>query len=182
MNTRELGAQPRLPAGGSCFARAVCVAGALLAAAAGGTVSAQCPFSFATRVNYGAGAEPYSVAVADFNADGRPDLAVANFTSNNVSILLGNGNGTFQAAVNYAAGTSPFNECLAGSPGPRTATTPRTTAATVPPSAVATPTERRRLDRRATNRTSSAPRSGGSGPSSMCATTARTSITATTTR
>ncbi len=48
-----------------------------------------------------------SVAVGDFNGDGKADLAVANYTSNNVSVLLGNGNGTFQAAVNYAAGSGP---------------------------------------------------------------------------
>ena len=36
------------------------------------------------------------------------DLAVANYTADSVSVLLGNGNGTFAGAVNYAAssGTS----------------------------------------------------------------------------
>ena len=57
--------------------------------------------------NYGAGHEPVSVAVGDFNGDGKLDLAVANYESNNVSMLLGNGDGTFQAAVNYGAGTEP---------------------------------------------------------------------------
>ena len=45
--------------------------------------------------------------MGDFNGDGKPDLAVANSGSNNVSVLLGNGDGTFQAAVNYAAGNAP---------------------------------------------------------------------------
>ena len=47
-----------------------------------------------------------SVAVLahDFNGDGKIDLASAN-TDGTVSILLGNGNGTFQAALNFAAGT-----------------------------------------------------------------------------
>jgi len=74
---------------------------------------AQCPLSFNAASNYAAGSRPYSVAVGDFNADGRPDLAVANSFNgvggNNVSILLGNGGGggTFLPAVNYAAGTGP---------------------------------------------------------------------------
>ena len=56
---------------------------------------------------FGAGTTPYSVAVGDFNGDGKLDLAVANEGSDNVSILLGNGDGTFQAAVDYGAGTDP---------------------------------------------------------------------------
>ncbi len=43
----------------------------------------------------------------DFNGDGKADLAVANKGTNQVSILLGNGNGTFQAPVTYATGTDP---------------------------------------------------------------------------
>jgi len=64
--------------------------------------------TFATRVNYAAHNSPNSVAVGDFNADGRPDLAVANFNSHNVSILLGNANGTFVTRINYAVGGQPF--------------------------------------------------------------------------
>ena len=48
-----------------------------------------------------------SVTTGDFNADGRSDLAVANVNSSNVSILRGNGDGTFQAAVNFGAGSAP---------------------------------------------------------------------------
>jgi hypothetical protein len=47
------------------------------------------------------------VAVGDFNGDGHPDLAVTNNDSNSVSILLGNGDGTFQPAINYAVGIAP---------------------------------------------------------------------------
>jgi hypothetical protein len=47
------------------------------------------------------------VAVGDFNGDGTLDLAVANFGSNTVSVLLGNGDGTFQAARAFPAGASP---------------------------------------------------------------------------
>jgi hypothetical protein len=56
---------------------------------------------------FGAGTNPDSAAVGDFNGDGKLDLAVANEGSDNVSILLGNGDGTFQAAVDYGAGTDP---------------------------------------------------------------------------
>lgn len=44
---------------------------------------------------------PVSVAVADFKADNKLDIAVANLIGDTVSLLLGNGDGTFQSAVNY---------------------------------------------------------------------------------
>ena len=47
-----------------------------------------------------------SVAIGDVNGDGKADLAVANYYSHNVSIILGNGNGTFALAVNYSLGAS----------------------------------------------------------------------------
>ena len=47
------------------------------------------------------------MAVADLNGDGVPDLVTANYDSNNVSVLLGNGNGTFQAAQPFAVGSGP---------------------------------------------------------------------------
>ena len=43
----------------------------------------------------------------DFTGDGRTDLAVANFDDNTVSVLLGNGDGTFQPQVTYAVGSDP---------------------------------------------------------------------------
>src|SRR5262249_19740999 len=47
-----------------------------------------------------------SVAIGDFNGDGVPDLAVATSYTNNpkVSVLLGNGDGTFQPRVLYSTG------------------------------------------------------------------------------
>jgi FG-GAP-like repeat len=50
-----------------------------------------------------------SVAVADLNADGKPDIVVANWGSGTVGVLLGNGDATFQAAASYASGGSQAN-------------------------------------------------------------------------
>ena len=63
-------------------------------------------FHAATSSPFMVDSGPTSIAVGDFNGDGKPDLAVANGTSNDVSVLLGNGNGSFQTAVNYAIGSS----------------------------------------------------------------------------
>ena len=61
-----------------------------------------CPApSFAAPRTFGAGDNLASVAVGDFNGDGKSDLAVANLYSANVSVLLGEGDGTFQTAVNF---------------------------------------------------------------------------------
>jgi hypothetical protein len=48
------------------------------------------------------------VAVGDFNGDGILDLAVANGSGNSVSVLLGNGDGTFRPARSFAAGNTPW--------------------------------------------------------------------------
>ncbi|MEG4859315.1 DUF4347 domain-containing protein, partial [Microcoleus sp. K1-B6] len=49
-----------------------------------------------------------SVAVGDFNKDGNSDLVTANSGPNNVSLLLGNGDGTFGAATYFGVGSSPY--------------------------------------------------------------------------
>jgi type II secretory pathway component GspD/PulD (secretin) len=59
---------------------------------------------------YATGATPAGVAVGDFNNDGKPDLAVTYATdssNNSVSILLGNGDGSFGTAKNFPAGSDP---------------------------------------------------------------------------
>jgi hypothetical protein len=55
-----------------------------------------------------AGSSPYTVATGDFRSDGILDLAVANFNFHTVSVLLGNGDGTFQDAVTYPV--DPFSD------------------------------------------------------------------------
>ncbi len=70
-------------------------------AAAGSTLTAQNTFP--------AGNNAIATAIADFNGDGKPDVAVANNNSSNVSILLGNGAGSFSAASGspIAGGSQP---------------------------------------------------------------------------
>ena len=60
-----------------------------------------------------------SVAVADLNGDGAPDLVTANGGNpsfgipGDVSVLLGNGDGTFQPEQRFAAGVTPRSVAVA---------------------------------------------------------------------
>jgi hypothetical protein len=65
------------------------------------------------QTKYAVGAGPASIVVADFNGDGKPDIAAANRGSSTVSILINNGDGTFQTHVDYATGNSP-SQVVAG--------------------------------------------------------------------
>jgi len=65
------------------------------------------------RAQHLAGAGPAgggpAAAVADFNGDGIPDLALANFGSDIVSVYLGNGDGTFGSPRDFAVGSGPLS-------------------------------------------------------------------------
>ncbi len=67
--------------------------------------------SFQPARNLDVGRNPFGVAVGDFNGDGIPDLAVTHAFSDSdlgtVSVLLGNGDGSFQAPVDYQVGAEP---------------------------------------------------------------------------
>jgi hypothetical protein len=56
---------------------------------------------------YTAGLDPEVVVTADFNRDGKADVAVANYEDATISVLLGNGNGTLKTHVDYATGPFP---------------------------------------------------------------------------
>ncbi|MEA2158903.1 MAG: hypothetical protein QOD66_1283, partial [Solirubrobacteraceae bacterium] len=57
--------------------------------------------TFATKTDFTVGAYPASIAIGDLNGDGEPDLATANFNSNNVSVLV-NTTATGAAASSFA--------------------------------------------------------------------------------
>ena len=63
--------------------------------------------SFVFGGSFPSGAKPFGVASAYVNHDGRADIACANSDDNNVSVLLGNGDGSFQAAKSFATGQAP---------------------------------------------------------------------------
>jgi hypothetical protein len=66
--------------------------------------------TFVQHANYPFNFYPGQIAAADFNGDSKLDLGVFEFSasSSSISILLGNGDGTFQSKVNYPAGISPI--------------------------------------------------------------------------
>jgi glucose/arabinose dehydrogenase/fibronectin type 3 domain-containing protein len=67
--------------------------------------------AFSPKVDYPAcnNNKAHEVAVADFNRDTRPDLALTCHGNNFISVLLGNGDGTFGAATNFTVGSAPHS-------------------------------------------------------------------------
>src|SRR3984885_12132398 len=65
--------------------------------------------TFAPAVDYTVNGNPYSVAVGDFNGDGKLDIAIADNLelTEGVDVMLGNGDGTFKAPVTYATANDP---------------------------------------------------------------------------
>jgi hypothetical protein len=70
--------------------------------------------SFSTKTDFSTGEGPISIAVADFNEDGKPDIAVANYKSNTVSIFLnttvpGSASPSFSSKTDLTTGERPMS-------------------------------------------------------------------------
>ena len=69
---------------------------------------------FATKVDFATGTNPYSVAIGDLDSDGKPDLAIANYNSNTVSVYRNTATigsiapGSFAAKADFATGAKPY--------------------------------------------------------------------------
>ena len=59
-------------------------------------------------MTFGVGLDPYEMAVGDFNGDGKLDVVTANNGTNDLSVLLGNGNGTFAPEVRLPNVADPY--------------------------------------------------------------------------
>lgn len=67
--------------------------------------------SYLLPKTYPVGQIPWYVASGDLNRDGKPDIIVANrkYISNNISVLLNNGDGSFAPQQNYSTGRAPVS-------------------------------------------------------------------------
>ncbi|MGE0881914.1 MAG: FG-GAP-like repeat-containing protein [Blastocatellales bacterium] len=76
--------------------------------------STACPVMavFSNAADVGVGTTPASVAIGDFNGDGKQDVAVANSSSGTVSIRLGDGLGGFSGTTNVGVGTTPLSVAI----------------------------------------------------------------------
>jgi hypothetical protein len=68
--------------------------------------------SFSSSTEFAVETRPISVAIGDFNGDGKADLATTSFDSSTVLILLGDGLGAFNAFTKVAVGTTPYSIAL----------------------------------------------------------------------
>jgi ELWxxDGT repeat protein len=70
---------------------------------------------FSAKVDFTTGTNPYSVAIGDLNGDGKPDLVVANRTSNTVSVFRNTGSAgtiSYASRMNFAAGSKPWSVAI----------------------------------------------------------------------
>jgi len=72
----------------------------------GAAPASRAQLQFSGPVNFAVGSSPSTVVTGDFNGDGKLDQAVLNTGDHTVSILLGNGDGTFQPAISNPVGSN----------------------------------------------------------------------------
>ena len=95
----------REPALGVRVALSALLAAAVLAACA---PPARAGFLFeAPFYSFDVSRSPSGVAIQDLNGDGHPDLVVSDYNSDAVSVLLGNGDGSFGARTDFVTGKNP---------------------------------------------------------------------------
>lgn len=63
--------------------------------------------TFGAATSFATGAQSYGIALADFNRDGRLDVAITNSSTDTMAIMLGNGLGSFVLAGSYGTGDDP---------------------------------------------------------------------------
>ncbi len=74
--------------------------------------------SFATKVDFATGISPNSIAIGDLDGDGKPDLALANLGSDNISILHNTAisgsisAGSFATTIDFTTGTQPYSVAI----------------------------------------------------------------------
>jgi hypothetical protein len=72
------------------------------------------PPNFHQPANYTVGNQPSAIAVGDVNGDGHPDLLTANAIDHTISVLLGNGDGTFRPALTVPSVIGMINSIVVG--------------------------------------------------------------------